>query len=282
MTSDTNFTGEVVAVLGGFHGLGALCAADLADRGAAVLTAHGTGRRNHAHGANGEGKVVLVEPERLVERAKEIHGRLDALLLFPDLLEASGANGAHGPAADHIGAEVADVLALQNALTRQAMHEFHESGGGRIVLTTSAVGLFGHADEVVRAVIEAATVGMLRCLALQANAPRIRVNGISPIVNVAPYDRTIRDRPWIDPDAYDPRHVLPVIAHLAHRDCMMNGAVLSAGGGRFARIVQMTSAGVFDPRATCASLAAEISRIVDLRYPVEPRSAADELLLIEV
>jgi NAD(P)-dependent dehydrogenase (short-subunit alcohol dehydrogenase family) len=191
-------------------------------------------------------------------------------------------NGTPQEDADHIGAEVAGALALQIALTRQAMHEFRESGGGRLVLATSGVGLFGHADELARASIEAATVGMLRCLALQADAPRIRVNCISPIVNVAPYDRTIRDRPWIDSDAYDPSHVLPAIAYLAHRDCVINGAVLSAGGGRFARVVQMTSAGMFDPRATFASLGAEISQIVDLSYPVEPRSAADELLLIEV
>lgn len=262
MTRGT-FHEQVVAVLGGSSGLGRFCALDLAGRGTKVL-------------ADIPGEPASA---RLVERALDTHGRLDSVIVMPDPGEEPPADA--GRMEDTV-AWLAERLALQIGTAREALGHFRAVGHGRLVLVTSGSGIFGHPDQLVRAAADSATIGLLRSLALQADGARVRVNAVAPIVNVAPYDSAIRERPWVDPAMYDPRYALPALAYLAHSSCAVHGAVLSAGGGRFARVATVTYAGLFDPRATCESLAEKVNRIMGDQYPMEPHSAADELLLIEV
>src|SRR5258707_1161368 len=93
-------------------------------------------------------------------------------------------------------------------------------------------------DSFARA--EAAVAGLVRSLALSVEDPNIRINAIAPIVDCKPFDGGLRSIGHVDLDRYGPEHVLPMIAYLAHEACRPHGTIISAGGGRFARIATVT------------------------------------------
>jgi hypothetical protein len=60
-------------------------------------------------------------------------------------------------------------------------------------------------------------------------------------------------------DDIPPSRVAAVVAALAHRDCRATGEVVSAGGGRVARIVIGAEAGAFDRELSAEQALAEVS-----------------------
>jgi hypothetical protein len=142
--------------------------------------------------------------------------------------------------------------------------------------------LFGNSATPLLAAAEAAVAGLVRSLALSVDDPNIRINAIAPIVNCKPFDGGLRSIGHADLDRYPPEHVLPMIAYLAHEACRPHGRIISAGGGRFARIATVMFSGFFEPEADPATIAMNIDRVLEQSHPFEPISAGDELLLIEV
>jgi hypothetical protein len=91
-----------------------------------------------------------------------------------------------------------------------------------------------------------------------------------------------RAYPTLDPGRYDDACVTSAAAYLCSDDCSVTGAVWSVGGGRIAQAFVATVPGYFEPNASPCDVGANLDAIVATDHAVMPRSAADELLLIEV
>jgi NAD(P)-dependent dehydrogenase (short-subunit alcohol dehydrogenase family) len=284
MTAEDSFARAVVVVYGGAVDLGRLCAFDLASRGATVLVdvddSVGIVRPHAQEVEVDAGSDAGPLPAALVGRAVQVFGRLDAAIaLDPRGVDATPLSAL---SCDDIRESFDVGLRRQIVLAQRALAEFRRSGSGRLVLSTSGAGLFGNSATPLFAAAEAAVAGLVRSLALSVEDPNIRINAIAPIVDCTPFDGGLRSIGHVDLDHYGPEHVLPMIAYLAHEACQPHGTIISAGGGRFARIATVTFGGLFEPEADPATIAESIDRVLEESYPVEPISAGDELLLIDV
>jgi NAD(P)-dependent dehydrogenase (short-subunit alcohol dehydrogenase family) len=261
MTANPLFAGRVIAVFGGSSPLGAACAAHFASAGADVVVQQAERR-----------------PAQLVTDTVERFGRLDAAILLTSRSELIADRDGWPQRGEVVG----QFLTHEIEAAGTALAEFDRAGHGRLILATSSVGAFGHPAQPLLAAVDGAMIGLARSLALAGRSADVRVNAIATIVDVEPYSTVLLREGCVEAADFGAEHVLPMIAYLAHDDCRLNGSVLTAGGGRYARVSSTTSAGIFDSRADMARIAAAIEGITRTSYPVEPRCATDELFLIDV
>jgi NAD(P)-dependent dehydrogenase (short-subunit alcohol dehydrogenase family) len=129
---------------------------------------------------------------------------------------------------------------------------------GRVLMTTSGVGLYGSGAGGTRAGDESATgfgenwlygvakagaVGFMRHLYLRGRDANIRVNAIAPIAHTHAMRHATEGRAedptgrlrWIR-DTCSPARAAPVAAYLVHDDCEVSGEVWRAAGGHVGRI----------------------------------------------
>jgi NAD(P)-dependent dehydrogenase (short-subunit alcohol dehydrogenase family) len=134
---------------------------------------------------------------------------------------------------------------------------------GRILLTTSSVGLYGmgargSADDRVAAglgerwmygVAKMAEVGLTRQLAVRGRWANVHTNAIAPIANTQlAHEATqfLDDTPqmkWIR-ESCTPELVAPVAAYLVHADCLLNGEIIRAAGGQVGRVFIAETPGI--------------------------------------
>ena len=159
-------------------------------------------------------------------------------------------------------------------VTRAAWPALQKSGSGRVILTTSCA-LFGSPFLVSYGSAKGGLIGLGRNLAAAGVEHGIKVN------LVAPYAKTRMADPDIDvnagareevtqedpqPDVFDrllPENVSAVVAYLAHDSCSLTGQVLSAGGGRVARIFFAETQGYGKADVTPEDISENLAQILD-------------------
>ncbi|MQA03268.1 MAG: SDR family NAD(P)-dependent oxidoreductase [Streptosporangiales bacterium] len=150
-------------------------------------------------------------------------------------------------------------------------------GGGRVVNTTSAVGMFGQRRSAVYAAGKMGIVGLTRVLAQEGAAHGISVNAIAPVASSQMagevYGRLDEEIP--------PERVAAVVLALAHPSCPVSGEVVSAGGGRMSRLLVGATEGYFSPDLDDDEAAANLAAVCAQERPVVvPDSAMAEIDLI--
>ena len=289
-----DFTGRVAVVTGAGHGLGRQYALDLARRGASVVVddiatavdgtetsgapadevveeiraAGGVAVAEHTSVADPEGG------EAIVGRAVDTFGRVDILINNAGIARTN----------EFVDVVYDDVLASLRVHLLGAFHlllpawrRFREQGGGCVVNTTSAVGVFGQRRSSVYAAGKMGVVGLTRVLALEGAAYGIRANAIAPVAQ----SRMAGDVYGRLDDKLDPRLVSAVVLALAHPSSTVTGEVVSAGGGRMSRLVFAATEGFFSPELDDETAAARLAEVcADERVVALPGCAMDEIDLI--
>jgi putative sterol carrier protein len=115
-----------------------------------------------------------------------------------------------------------------------------EKGYGRIVMTTSAAGLYGNFGQTNYAAAKMALVGLMNTLKLEGTKYDIRVNTVAPLAA----SRLTED--IMPPDLFDkmkPELVAPLVLYLCSQRCRQTGAVFNSGMGYANRVAIMTGPG---------------------------------------
>jgi NAD(P)-dependent dehydrogenase (short-subunit alcohol dehydrogenase family)/acyl dehydratase/putative sterol carrier protein len=277
------FDGQVAVVTGAGGGLGRIYALELAKRGARVVVNDLGGARDGSGASSNPADAVVQEitsaggtavanydsvttPEggqRIVQTALDHFGRLDILVnnagilrdksfakMTPDLWDPVLAVHLHG--AFHV--------------TLPAFQVMRNQGYGRIVMTTSAAGLFGNFGQTNYSAAKLGLVGFMNSLKQEGAKYNIKVNTVAPLA----LTRLTED--VLPPDFADklkPEFVAPLVLYLCSEQCPASGGIYSAGMGFYSRAAVVSGPGIVlgdgETSPTPETIAANWNRIISLR-----------------
>jgi len=255
---EIRFDGRAAIVTGAGGGLGRVYALELAKRGAKVLVNDLGGARDGA----GEGSTTPAQ--KVVEEIQALGG--EAAANYDNVATAAGGAGIVKACLDAFG--TVDILInnagilrdksilkmepetwqavldvhLQGAyhVTQPAFAVMKEKGYGRIIMTTSAAGLYGNFGQTNYSAAKMALVGFMNTLKLEGAKYDIKVNTVAPVAA----SRLMAD--VIPPDLLEkmkPEFVAPMVLFLASDKCPVTGRIYNAGVGFYNRAAVMTSPG---------------------------------------
>lgn len=288
MTLD--FAGRVVIVTGAGNGLGRSHALAFAARGARVVVNDlgGTGRGEGADAGVAEQVVQeirasggealantdsVLDGERIVEQAMDSFGRVDVLVNNAGILrDAAFHKLSH---AQWDGVYDTHLLGAFRT-THAAWPHMRHAGYGRIIMTTSAAGLYGNFGQANYSAAKMGLVGLAATLSLEGRSRGILTNTIAPI---AASRLTAGVMPQAILDRLHPGFVTPLVELLAHESWQRSGEVFEVGGGWIAQVRWEQSLGaLFDQAgATAEAIAARWEEIASFKGAKHPTSTMDAL-----
>jgi NAD(P)-dependent dehydrogenase (short-subunit alcohol dehydrogenase family) len=247
MTS--GFADKVIAITGAGKGLGRAYAVNLANLGARIVV----NNRRHAGEKSGSADLVVEEivknggnavaeyssveetgaGERILERALEAFGRLDALVANAGISEG---RSFHKQNMDDFRRVVEiNLMGTANVL-QPAFRHMYEQRQGSVVVSTSVAGLYGEHGLPAYSASKAAVLGLMYSLSQEGAAHGVRVNALAPFAKT---QMTEKDLPPGLGDRLQPEHVAGVLAWLISDQCSLTGETLVAGAGRISRARMM-------------------------------------------
>jgi len=255
---EIRFDGRVAVITGAGGGLGRVYALEFAKRGAKVVVNDFGGARD------GSGKGSATPARKVVEEIKAAGGQ--AVANCDNVATVEGGERIVKAALDAFG--TVDILVNNAGILRdkslpkmepetwQAVLDVHlggayhvtkpafavmkEKGYGRIIMTTSAAGLYGNFGQTNYSAAKMALVGLMNTLKLEGEKYDIKVNTIAPIAA----SRLMAD--IIPPEMLDkmkPEFVAPLVLFLCSDKCPVTGRIYNAGVGYYGRAAVMTSPG---------------------------------------
>ena len=255
MSQDLNFDGRVAIVTGAGAGLGRTYALELAKRGAGGVVNDFGGTRD------GSGEGAAAPADKLVDEIKAAGG--DGVANYDNVATVAGGESITKTAMDAFGK--IDIL-INNAgilrdksflkmepenwqtvldvhlngaynVTRPAFRVMRENSYGRIVMTTSAAGVYGNFGQTNYAAAKMGIVGLMNVLRLEGVKYNINVNTIAPIAA----SRLTED--VMPPELFEklkPAFVTPMVVYLCSDKCKVSGNIYNAGIGTFSRVHMLT------------------------------------------
>jgi len=254
-----SFEGRVAVITGAGAGLGKSYAMELARRGAKVLVNDLGGARD------GSGGGAATPADQVV--AEIIAGGGEAVANYDNVATADGGEAVIKTAIDTFGR--VDIV-INNAgilrdksfvkmepenwqavlavhlngaynVTRPAFAVMKENGYGRILMTTSAAGLYGNFGQTNYSAAKMALVGLMNTLKLEGKKYDIAVNTIAPLAA----SRLTED--IMPPDIFEkaqPEFVVPMALYLVSEACDVTGQIFNAGMSYFSRAAMVTGPGI--------------------------------------
>ncbi|MBN2497457.1 MAG: SDR family NAD(P)-dependent oxidoreductase [Deltaproteobacteria bacterium] len=250
--------GQVAIVTGAGAGLGRAYALELARRGARVVVNDlGVARDGRGEGAGKAADEVVAEIEAaggeavasydsvataeggaaVVRAAVDAWGRVDILVSNAGILRDRSL----------VKLEPDDWRAVRSVhldgafyVTRAALPHMKERGYGRILLTTSAAGLYGNFGQSNYSAAKLGLVGFMNTLKLEGRKYDIKVNTVAPMAHTRLTDDIL------PPDLKErlrPEFVVPLVIYLASERCSVSGEIFNAGMGCFNRAAVVAGPG---------------------------------------
>jgi 3-hydroxy-3-methylglutaryl CoA synthase/NAD(P)-dependent dehydrogenase (short-subunit alcohol dehydrogenase family)/putative sterol carrier protein len=253
------FDGRVAIVTGAGGGLGRIYALELAKRGASVVINDFGGARD------GSGKGSSSAADKVVDEIKSFGGK--AVANYDNVATPDGGENIVKTALDAFGR--VDIL-INNAgilrdksflkmepenwaavlavhlngaynVTKPAFQVMRDNGYGRIIMTTSAAGLYGNFGQTNYSSAKLALVGLMNTLKLEGQKYDIKVNTVSPIAA----SRLTED--IMPPEVFEkmkPEFVAPMVLFLCSENCAESGKIFNTGMGYFNRAAILTGPAV--------------------------------------
>ncbi|GAB3687682.1 SDR family NAD(P)-dependent oxidoreductase [Nocardiopsis oceani] len=288
---DFTFSEKVAIVTGAGGGLGRAHALALAERGAKIVVNDLGGPLSGAgadespaarvaaeiEGRGGEAvpdSSDVTDPDavgRMVDQALERWGRVDILISNAGILrDRSFAKADTGDFQKVVDVHLMGAVHCAKAVWPHMVAR----GYGRILLTTSASGIYGNFGQANYGAAKSGLVGLMNVLAIEGEPKGIHVNSLAPTA------ATRMTEELIDPAslaALTPESIAPGAVFLVS-DAAPTKTILAAGAGVFAVARMAESAGVHLPEAERSpeTIAARWDEITDMSAPVVTDSAFDQ------
>jgi len=292
-----DFQGRVAIVTGAGSGLGRSHALALAARGARVVVndlggaVDGTGGSAKAADqvvaeikaaggeavANHDSVSDAAGAARIVQAAMDAWDRVDVLVNNAGILrDKSFAKMELGDFDT-----VVYVHLLGSAyVTKAAWPVMQAQNYGRIVMTTSAAGLYGNFGQTNYAAAKLGLVGLMNALKQEGAKNGILVNTIAPVAATRMTEALFP--PALLPHL-KPEYITAAVVYLCSEACNATGDIVSAGAGFYAKAQVVESEGVFFGAGSSVSpemIAENYGRITDMSQARAYAAAMEEVAKI--
>ncbi|MGE0388038.1 MAG: SDR family NAD(P)-dependent oxidoreductase [Gammaproteobacteria bacterium] len=284
MSSGLRFDGKVVIITGAGNGLGRSYALDIARRGGQVVV-NDLGGSTDGKGSSDAAAARVVEEIRaaggtavpsfdsvatpeggqaITDAALKAFGRVDAVIANAGILrDRSFAK----LSPEELDAILAVHLRGTFFTVQPAFRWMKDNGGGNIVTTTSASGLYGNFGQSNYAAAKMGIAGMTRVVALEGAKFNVKANCLGPTASTRLTQGAGMAAASEDPDAdpMAPARVAALAVALAHSSCPANGEIFNAAGGWYSRAVIAYTGGWLAGRGeyTADAVAAHWAQIRD-------------------
>lgn len=277
------FDGQVAIITGAARGLGRTYALALAERGVKIVVNDaGVGSSMSAVVSEitaGGGEAVASNTDitdvgavrAMVDGAVERWGRIDILINNAGILRDK--SFAKMDMADF--RKVIDVHLMGSVHCTQAVWPHMVAQRyGRIMMTTSASGIYGNFGQANYGAAKSALVGLTNVLAIEGERRGIRVNALAPTAATRMTDGLISEEAAAK---LSPTTIAPGAVFLVSTDAP-TGVTLGAGAGVFAVSRMLEARPVFLPEheRTAETIAARWDEIADMSDPHPLGSATDQ------
>ncbi|WP_173911305.1 peroxisomal multifunctional enzyme type 2 [Acinetobacter sp. Marseille-Q1618] len=287
--SELRFDGRVAIVTGAGGGLGRQHALTLAARGCKVVVndlgggAHGSGQSSSAadkvveeiRAAGGEAVAnydSVENGEAIVQTALDHFGTVDIVINNAGILRDVSFAKMTEQDWDLI---MRVHLNGSKSVSHAAWPIMREKGYGRIIMTTSAAGIYGNFGQANYCAAKLGILGLANCLAEEGRSKNIFVNTIAPLA-ASRLTETV-----MPPDLLallKPEAVSPLVAWLAHEDCQENKGLFEIGAGFIAKLRWERSEGYIFPNTrqfNIDDVARNWEKITDFTASTHPTSTTE-------
>lgn len=271
-----SFEGRVAIVTGAANGLGRAHALGLAARRCKVVINDFGGARDGAGGSPEAAEKVAAEiraaggeamaascsvadekgVQAMVDAAMSQWGRVDILINNAGILR----DKTFSKMTIDDFRLVIDVHLMGSVICTKAVWEIMRAQNyGRILLTSSASGLYGNFGQTNYGAAKMAMVGFMNVLCLEGQKNNIRVNTLAPAA------ATRMTQELMPPNMLammQPEQITPGVLHLVSEDAP-NRFILAAGAGVFAQTKIYETQGLFIDDPSVEKVAAHIAEISD-------------------
>ncbi|HEY0480661.1 MAG TPA: SDR family NAD(P)-dependent oxidoreductase [Kofleriaceae bacterium] len=247
MTTQLRFDGRVAIVTGAGGGLGRSHALLLASRGARVVVNDlGGSHTGEGKSASAADKVVaeiqaaggeavashdsVEDGDQIVKTAIDAFGRIDIIINNAGILR-----DVSFPKMTQNDWDLVYRVHVLGAfrVTHAAWPHMRDAGYGRIVMTSSASGIYGNFGQANYSMAKLGLHGFAQTLALEGKKRNIIVNTIAPTAG-SRMTETVMPAALVE--ALKPELVSPLVARLVHESQDDSGGLYEVGGGFFAKL----------------------------------------------
>ena len=252
-----SFDGKVVIVTGAGAGLGREYALEFAKRGASVVV------NDLGVALDGSGSTSSAA-DAVVEEIKKLGGK--AVANYDSVATPEGGSGIVKTAVDAFG--TVDVLvnnagfvrdktmnkmtieewdAVMNVhlrgafcVTQPALAVMREHSYGRIIMTSSASGIFGNFGQSNYGAAKMGLVGFMNVLKLEVSKYNVHINAIAPNA----YSRMTEHLfPPELASKMQAKFNVPMVVYLCSEECKENGSIFTMGAGWYAKTAVVCATG---------------------------------------
>lgn len=277
MSQDFRYDGRVVVVTGAGGGLGRSHALLFASRGAQVVV-NDLGSSVKGEGTNSSAADAVVAEikreggeavanydsvengDKIIQAALDTYGRIDIVINNAGILRDT--------TFQKMTDEDWDLVYRVHVLgaykvTRAAWSHLRDQQFGRIVMTSSASGIYGNFGQANYAMAKLGLYGFAQTLALEGKKYNITANAIAPLAG-SRMTETILAPELVE--ALKPELVSPLVAYLCHEKTTETGGLFEVGAGWIARLRwERTQGAFFTPKVAMRveDIAAQWDKIND-------------------
>ena len=258
MSEKMRFEDRVAIVTGAGGGLGRTYARLLASRGAKVVvndlggSAFGRGADaapadkvvSEIREAGGEAVAnydSVENGDKIVQTALDHFGRLDIVVNNAGILRDTSF---HKMTEQDWELIYRVHLYGSFKVTHAAWTYLREQQYGRVIMTTSAAGIYGNFGQANYGTAKLGLLGLANTLAIEGQKRNIHVNTIAPVAG-SRLTETVLPQEMVA--ALKPEYVAPLVAYLCHESCGVTGQLFEVGAGWVSRLRWQRSKGAFFP-----------------------------------
>jgi len=294
MSNKLRFDGKVAIVTGAGGGLGKAYALLLASRGAKVVV-NDLGVTRSGEGSSSSAADIVVkeikdaggeavsnynsveEGEKIVKTALDKWGRVDILINNAGILR----DASFVKMTDNDWDLIYRVhLKGSYSVTKAAWNHMREQKYGRIIMTSSAAGLYGNFGQANYSAAKLALLGLGKTLAIEGEKNNVFCNTIAPIAG-SRMTETVMPPELVS--ALKPDFVAPLVAFLCHESCKENGQIYEVGAGWVGKLRWQRTQGAFlDNKKgfTIEDVANNMEKVNDWTNPTYPVSASESASML--